>query len=246
MNTNGTTSPGTDEPEDLHLLAGEYVLGTLDAVQRQSVQARLPREPALAAAVREWEARLLPLAVLAEPVPPQSALWQRIAGSVDALTRRATAARPGFWHQLWHSLMFWRGLAGAGVAAVLVMGSALMLRSMPPITPQYIVVLAAPQNQAPGWMVQARTDREVNLIPLAAFTVPPDKALEFWTKADDWQGPVSLGLVKPGEPVRIPLDRLPPLEANQLFELTLEPSTGSPTGKPTGPIQFIGRAVKVL
>ncbi|MCF5827267.1 RNA polymerase subunit sigma-70, partial [Pseudomonas syringae] len=36
------------------------------------------------------------------------------------------------------------------------------------------------------------------------------------------------------------------LQANQLFELTLEKSTGSPIGKPTGPIQFIGRAVKVI
>ena len=43
-----------------------------------------------------------------------------------------------------------------------------------------------------------------------------------------------------------PLDKLPPLQPNQLFELTLEPPTGSPIGKPTGPIQFIGRAVKVL
>ncbi len=57
---------------------------------------------------------------------------------------------------------------------------------------------------------------------------------------------MSQGLVKPGEPVRIPLDKLPPLEPNQLFELTLEPKTGSPIGKPTGPIQFIGRAVKML
>lgn len=246
MNTNSTPPSGTGEPEDLHLLAGEYVLGTLDAVQRQSVQARLAHEPELAAAVQDWESRLLPLTVLADPVVPSSALWQRIAGSVDALTRRAVAARSGFWHQIWHSLVFWRGLAGAGFAAVLIMGSALVLRGMAPISPQYIVVLAAPQNQAPGWMVQARSDREVNLIPLAAFTVPADKALEFWTKGDDWQAPVSLGLVKPGESVRIMLDSLPPLEANQLFELTLEPPTGSPTGKPTGPIQFIGRAVKVL
>jgi anti-sigma-K factor RskA len=44
----------------------------------------------------------------------------------------------------------------------------------------------------------------------------------------------------------VPLDSLPPLQPNQLFELTLEKSTGSPINKPTGPIQFIGRAVKVI
>ncbi|MNO07356.1 Anti-sigma-K factor rskA [compost metagenome] len=57
---------------------------------------------------------------------------------------------------------------------------------------------------------------------------------------------MSLGLVKPGQRLQVPLDQLPPLTPNQLFELTLENPGGSPTGKPTGPIQFIGRAVKVL
>ncbi|MEH6367573.1 MAG: anti-sigma factor, partial [Pseudomonas marincola] len=84
------------------------------------------------------------------------------------------------------------------------------------------------------------------LIPLGVAEIPQDKALQFWTKGDDWQAPVSLGLVTPGQSLSISLDKLPPLAPNQLFELTLESPTGSPTGKPTGPIQFIGRAVKVI
>jgi anti-sigma-K factor RskA len=68
---------------------------------------------------------------------------------------------------------------------------------------------------------------------------------EYETKADGWQGPVSLGLVKPGQSLRIALDKLPPLQANQLFDLTLENAGGSTVGKPTGPVQFIGRAVKL-
>ena len=55
----------------------------------------------------------------------------------------------------------------------------------------------------------------------------------------------SLGLVKPGEAIEVPVDQLPPLQPNQLFELTLEPEGGSPIGRPTGPIQFIGRAVQI-
>jgi anti-sigma-K factor RskA len=112
-------------------------------------------------------------------------------------------------------------------------------------TPQYLVVLVAPQDKAPGWVVQASNAREVELIPLAVAQVPADKVLEFWTKADGWQGPVSLGLVQPGRSLRIALDKLPPLQANQLFELTLENVGGSTVGKPTGPVQFIGRAVKL-
>jgi anti-sigma-K factor RskA len=115
--------------------------------------------------------------------------------------------------------------------------------------PSFMVVLVAPQNQSPGWVVQAASRDSIQLIPLAAASVPADRALQFWTKADGWSGPVSLGLVQPGpvgQPLQIPLSQLPPLKPNQLFELTLEPASGSPTGKPTGPIQFIGRAVQVL
>ena len=58
--------------------------------------------------------------------------------------------------------------------------------------------------------------------------------------------PVSHGLVKPGQSLQIPLDKLPPLQPNQLFEITLEPYNGSPLDRPTGPILFIGRAVKII
>ena len=223
--------------EELQALAGEYVLGTLSAQQRLDVERRLPAEPALRAAVDAWEQRLLPLTALAEPVTPSAGLWSRIERSVNGPQRTQTPR----W---WDSLSLWRGLAGAGLAASLVLGITLMKRT--PTPPAYMVVLVAPQDKSPGWVVQASNTDEIQLIPLGVAPVPADMALEFWTKGNDWQGPVSLGLVKPGQTLSIPLDKLPPLQPDQLFELTLEKPTGSPTGKPTGPIQFIGRAVKVL
>jgi anti-sigma-K factor RskA len=126
------------------------------------------------------------------------------------------------------------------------MASLLVLRGAAPVAPQYLVVLVGPQDKAPGWVVQASVKGSVDLIPLANIAIPAEKSLQFWTKADGWKGPVSLGLVRPGQTVNVPLDSLPPLQANQLFELTLEPVDGSPLGRPTGPVQFIGRAVKVL
>jgi anti-sigma-K factor RskA len=228
-----------DDHDALQALAGEYVLGSLPAEQRDQVEQRLPYEPALRAAVDAWEQRLHPLTALVSPQQPSPQLWRRIERSLQQDRRPAQAATP--W---WNLLALWRGLAAAGLAASLVLGSLLLTRAPP--APNYLVVLVAPQDKAPGWVVQASDPRELQLIPLGVIEVPSDKALEFWTKADDWQGPVSLGLVKPGQPLRVPLDRLPPLQANQLFELTLENPNGSPIGKPTGPVQFIGRAVKVL
>lgn len=257
------------DDDDLQRLAGEYVLGTLDAAERRCVQARLAEDAALRSAVEAWEQRLLPLTSLAEPVMPPDAVWARIEHSVGTATLPAPSPAPSpapasaaaasaasrgpaaaptrpptGW---WHSLPLWRGLGLAGSLATLVLAATLVLqRAAPPASPQYLVVLVSPQAREPGWVIQARDDRHVELIPLAVVPVSPDRALQFWTKADDWQAPVSLGLVQPGQTLRVPLDALPPLQPNQLFELTLEPATGSPTGRPTGPIQAIGRAVKVL
>ena len=228
--------PRDPDAADLNALAGEYVLGTLDLPQRLQVQQRLAHDGPLRAAVDDWERRLLPLTALAAAHVPSTLLWKRIERSLH------TQAHAGRW---WDSLALWRGLAAAGLAASVVMATLLLVRVVTVPTPQYLVVLVAPQDKAPGWVVQASNAREVELIPLAVAQVPADKALEFWTKADGWQGPVSLGLVKPGQSLRIALDKLPPLQANQLFELTLENAGGSTIGKPTGPVQFIGRAVKL-
>jgi anti-sigma-K factor RskA len=227
-----------ESAQDRDELAGEYVLGTLSAEQRIEVQQRLQHDADLRAAVDAWERRLLELTDLAEPQQPSAQLWRRIERSVDRLTQTAPATS---W---WNLLPLWRGLSAAGLAATLVLGAMLLTQTTP--KPSYLVVLVAPQDKAPGWVIQASDTREIQLIPLGVVEVPADKALEFWTKADGWQGPLSLGLVKPGEALRVPLDKLPPLQANQLFELTLEGANGSPIGKPTGPIQAIGRAVKVL
>ncbi|MCS4312660.1 anti-sigma-K factor RskA [Pseudomonas sp. BIGb0381] len=222
--------------ETLDELASEYVLGTLPAEQRAEVEQRLPHDAQLRAAVDAWEQRLLPLTALAEPVPPSAELWRRIQRNLaPAQTREG-------W---WNLLALWRGLAGAGLVTTLVL-AALLLTRPPALAPSFVVVLVAPQNQAPGWVIQASNNQQIQLIPLGVMEVPADKALQFWTKGDGWQGPVSLGLVKPGQTLSVPLDKLPPLAPNQLFELTLEDPRGSPTGKPTGPIQAIGRAVKVL
>jgi anti-sigma-K factor RskA len=240
----------TDDINDIDGLAGQYVLGTLSATARAAVEVRMRNgEPALREAVRAWEARLQPLTALAEPADPSPSLWTRIERSVDGLAKaskasKAQAAGAVGW---WNNLKLWRGLAAGGFATAALLLAVVVTRVAAPPATQYMVVLVAPENKSPGWVIQANSSRQLNLVPLGTFEVPPQKTLQFWTKADQWRGPVSLGLVKQqGQTLRIPIDKLPPLEPNQLFELTLEPENGSPIDRPTGPIQFIGRAVKVM
>ncbi|MBS7780627.1 anti-sigma factor [Acidovorax sp. CCYZU-2555] len=253
---NQTISPSFPDNADSaqQALAGEYVLGTLTREERQAVDALLPSNPALREAVDAWQQRFLPLVSLVEPVQPSAHLWQRIERSLEqaaaaspvpaAPVRAARKALP--WWRDFESLALWRGLTAGGFALATLLAALLVLKVAAPLPDtRYMVVLVAPQDKSPGWVMQTSSARKIELIPLGAMEVPADKALELWTKADEWNAPISLGLVKPGERVEVPLDRIPGVQANQLFELTLEPPTGSPTGRPTGPIHFIGRSVKV-
>ncbi len=229
-----------DTAEELDTLAGEFVLGTLSPAQHAAMTERLSRDPSLRAAVDAWEARLLDLTTLAEPQPPSARLWGRIQRSLNELAPPSTQQHA----RVWQRLGLWQGFSAVGLAASVLLAFTLLTRPAP--STQFVVVLVAPSSQAAGWVVQASDSRMIELIPLGQDAVPEGMALQFWTKGEQWRAPVSLGLVKPGEPYRVPLQSLPPLEANQLFELTLEKAGGSPTGLPTGPVKFIGRAVKVI
>jgi anti-sigma-K factor RskA len=233
-------------PDDIQQLASEYVLGTLSAQRRSQVEDELPRNPELQAAVRYWEERLLPLTALVEPAEPSSHLWPRIASNLEPIhSAEPRVARENGLTRWWNNLNLWRGLSAAGFAAASVM--AFMIGTAPQIqpAPKFMVVLAAPQNMAPGWIMQADNAQSLRLIPLQTTDVPQQKSLQLWTKGEGWTGPVSLGLVQPGQSVRVPLEKLPPLQPNQLFEITLEPYKGSPIDRPTGPILYIGRTVKL-
>ena len=246
-------SSNVNDAANVQHLAGEYVLGTLSAASRAGVEARMGGDAALRTAVEQWQQKLAPLQALVEPVEPSPELWPRIESSVVAradvvaTTTRAVQSVATPIAHWWNNLQLWRGLAASGFAAAAFMGVVIFGRLAQPPVPGYLVVLVGPQDKSPGWVVQAGTNsQQARLIPLGKMEVPADKSLQFWTKGDDWKGPVSLGLVRPGESKEIPLDKLPPLQPNQLFEITLEPYNGSPLNHPTGPILFIGRAVKII
>lgn len=226
---------------DPYELAGEYVLGTLSREERGQVEAAMAHDATLRAAVGDWERRLLPLNGLTAPVAPPASLWTRIERSLGPAPAARHAPRTPWWERLG----LWRSLAAGGFAAAAIMAAVVGVRLHEVGQPRYMVVLAAPQNAAPGWVLKLTDDDTLRLEPLAETVVPEQRALQLWTKADDWEGPVSLGLVEPGRAVDVKLGTLPKVVPNQLFEITLEPAKGSPIGRPTGPILFIGRAVKV-
>lgn len=239
-----------DDREDRSLACAEYVLGTLSEPERAAFAARLERDADLQVEVGFWQDRMLGLVRQVAPVSPSADLWDRIEAALPATgplpaarPRPAVRRRPQV--RWWDRLGFWQGLSGFAVAAAILLASLLVLQP-PAVAPEsYLAVLQGPDQRA-GWIVQAAEGEPARLVPLAdQGQVPPGRSWQLWTKGKTAAAPTSLGLVAGPAPMQVPWERLPELGDEQLFEITLEPEGGSPTGRPTGPVLFIGKARRV-
>ncbi len=218
------------DPEARDAMAAEYVLGTLEAREAAAVAAALPRDPALAEAVARWEARLAPLTALAAPEAPPPDLWRRIEAALDPPPR---AAPTPWWRRL---LDPWR--IGAVGATAVAAGLAAFLVLRPAPAPLLMTVLLTDRDQ-PAWLVQADRE-EIRLASLNTRPPPPDRVLELWALPQGATAPTSLGLIPADGRISVRPTTIRP-HPGMLIEITLEPPGGSPIGRPTGPIQFIGR-----
>lgn len=227
--------------------AGEYVLGTLAADDRAAFERALGQDSGLRALVYAWQDRLLGLSARAPAAEPPPQQWQRIAAALDAASparapQPARAPAPAWWQRL----RLWQGLSALAVTASLVLATLLGQRlSVPePVGARYLALLQSPDGQATGWVVELQAGGKLRLVPVAdTGVVPAGRAWQFWTKPEGAAGPTSLGLVRAGQPLELPVSQLPAVGVRQLFEITLEPEGGSPIGRPTGPVLFIGRTV---
>src|SRR3989337_4533945 len=70
------------DADDIDGLAGEYVLGTLDASERAAVAAGRLREPQLDTAIQDWERRLAPLNDMAAAVVPPPGILAKIQARI--------------------------------------------------------------------------------------------------------------------------------------------------------------------
>lgn len=236
--------------------AGEYVLGTLTPAERRAFESALAGDDGLQREVYAWQDRLLGLTRQLLPVAVSPHLWPRIDARLVAPTRfvAPSGAAPAANDALWSSLRFWRWLSGGAVAAAVVMSALLVRTQLPPAgvesvqaeAPRYLAVLQSPDKLATGWIVETVGPDAIRLVQVGEGAVIPEgKTMQFWTKPEGAAGPTSLGLVKPGQVVVVPKGQLPGLADRTLFELTLEPAGGSPYNKPSGPILFVGKAVRL-
>ena len=239
------------EPPSADILAGEYVLGVLDAAQRAEVERRIASDPGFGRLVTQWENRLAPMleSLGSKPVPAH--LWPRIRTSLG--WPAATTASP----RVWQRTGFWQGMTA--LAAALALVAVFSRRDLEPTTPSPTPVAVTPtppttpaepeqatkpvtpllhDDGTPGWLASVdKAQGKVLMVPVPAAADAAGRAPELWL-IPAGGAPRSLGLVSidRAHTVAVPDTLRDALVNGSVLAITLEPSTGAPQGIPTGPI----------
>lgn len=232
------------ERDEMDLLAAEYVLGLSDLSARRTAEARIARDPGFAARVRAWEARLAPFDDAFEPVTPPARVRERVR------TALFDEAPPPVRGGLWRSLTLWRGAALASATALIALAVVTAHPRLPGLETVWpgaterqadLVAVLSETQAAPKFLAVYRPGENAVQVTPAEPIAPIEGDYELWVVGVD-EAPRSLGLLRADGDGRYPLPR--DIDAARLPEASLavsvEPSGGSPTGAPTGPVVAIG------
>ena len=230
------------------MLAAEYALGVLDGDELAEAQRRLGSDPAFTADVAAWNERLSPFLAGVAPVEPGGHVWTGIAtaigaegepgGNVVALKRR---------------LRVWRGYSAAvtAIAAALALVVALDVTKDQPIAPsqpvqpvgaETLVATLSSEDNPARLVVSWDPDSRSFIVTPAVLNQAAGRDHELWLIPPSGT-PRSLGLVQSDASQRIviPVELLRDLSEDASIALSVEPSGGSPTGLPTGPVIAAGQ-----
>ena len=231
------------ERDDIDMLAAEYVLGTLDAEERETVAARRAREADLDAAIAAWEQRLGPLDAYGPDVAPSPDLLAKIESRLPAAAPASPdQGVPDDVTELAHwraAARRWRAIAVTAAAAAATLAGLLIYQ------PEFIgrgqqsyVAVFNQGDKQPAFLLSIDlATRQLTIRPVTADPAT-DKSYQLWIVADKLgPAPRSLGLLDSA--TSLTRKELAAFDQDLLlsatFGISLEPKGGSPTGKPTGP-----------
>jgi anti-sigma-K factor RskA len=234
-------APSNEPPSD-DVLAGEYVLGVLNAAERRQVQARLETDRAFARRVEEWEVRFAPLLADIEPVEVPAAVWSAVCQRLGWTERERP--RPGFWE----SLGFWRGATVVStvvaIAALAFTVQHLTTVTPPPVAQQPAESAAGPvtplqhDDGTPGWLASVdAAGGTVQIVPVPAAPDAQGRVPELWL-IPAGKAPVSLGAVSTTQShtVTVPQRARADLVAGSILAITFESAVGIPHAAPSSAV----------
>ncbi|AVW91141.1 anti-sigma factor [Celeribacter baekdonensis] len=215
-------------------LSDEYVLGVLTQTEGALIEEVMARDPELARRVGALRDRFLPLDRSATPqdLPPE--FITQVRAELAAQDRPLFVSAPPHAANQPSAPRKWRlGLVAAALVGLAVGIGSSGLKPVPNPTVVAVLVDAAGVPQA---VIDDYGNDTAFVRFVAPVTVPADRTLQVWTLPSEQMGATSLGTLDQTAATRLRFQDLPPPNAQQLYEVTLEPLGGSPTGRPTGPI----------
>lgn len=219
---------------DIDIRAEEFALGLLDPDTEARLTEALDHDPAWASAVGRARDRLLPLDDTAPDLAGSARLWggitDRLGGAApDRVPRRRAA--PMRWIPV-----------GAATAAGLAIG--LFIGGMWLHPDPVVLAVLVDEGGNPTAVVEDFGGADARIRFVRDVSVPQGRQMQVWTLPSAETGPVSLGLLAGADGTTLDAPRLPEPAQDQLYEITLEPEGGSPTGRPTGTILAKGLAAR--
>jgi anti-sigma-K factor RskA len=225
------TTPDIPVDDASDILAAEYVLGSLPLDQRELAATRIRRDAHFAMAVARWEERLSALNLGYDDAPAPNLMPQieaRLFGTPATATAKAKTTPRAFGKS-------WFG--GAAVAAALGLAVIVFLPPAPlPFSP--ITTLAAEGSDL-RYQVGLR-GQDLHIARVAGPAAETGRVHELWLIVGN-AAPVSLGLIT-GTELTLAAAGLAP---GMVLAVSLEPTGGSPTGAPTGPVLVTGTIEKI-
>lgn len=238
------TTPDDRKEQDDDLRLGEYVLGVLDAPQRSAVEALIATDRRAADRLSVWQEHLAPLAEDIPAVPPAPYIWPRIAALLPQTeTPRTSAVPSAHRRRLWDSLTLWRWLAAGSLTTAMVIAGVLMLYLQSgglTSAPTLIAALELESGQAAFTATIDSQRHRIVVIPATPIALD-GRVAELWLIVPDG-APQSLGTLASGHATTLPVPEhlRAYAQARTVFAISLEPTGGSPTGLPTGPVIATG------
>lgn len=231
------------------LQAAEYALGLLEGEALLEARGLVASDAEFARSVEHWHARLAPLLDEAAEQQPRAELWEKV--------RAAVAAENGAGSNivdLNRRLTRWKGFtaAASAIAASLALVVAYDATSPPPpvaVEPQGAPVMVAslmsPSNEIMLSAACQPDGRTLMLMP-GKMQPPTGMSYQLWLIPADGQ-PHSLGMIDKGRPMRMPVDpeMAPMFDESATLALSMEPMSGAPEGRPSGPMVASGPLRKV-
>lgn len=240
--------------EERDLLAAEYALGLLDGKALARASALAAADPAFAAAVAGWQERLAPLLDEIAGEDPGAELWDRIVAALPpgpSNVDRAANDNGALQRRLRRWRAYSAAVSAVAAALLLVVGLGVTRQAPAPTTQAAAaapVMVAALSSQEADTSLSVAYDgaRSSLLVTPGRMSGAPGHDHELWI-IPAGGSPVSLGLVRADAPVRlnVPAAIAPHFRSQSTVALSVEPTGGSPTGQPTGPVVAAGELIIV-